>query len=123
MVVKMAMQGDWIKEMSLPELEERAEIADRAFRAFRKMQTEHSMDAGEFAAFKLELRRRLDYLRNELDLHLADEHGIKIEGAAGVTVACFLKYGKCLTGKRVALIICGGNISDEHFDAVLSQDS
>ncbi|MXW15284.1 MAG: pyridoxal-phosphate dependent enzyme [Rhodothermaceae bacterium] len=51
------------------------------------------------------------------------EHGIKIEGAAGVTVACFLKYGKCLTGKRVALIICGGNISDEHFDAVLSQDS
>ena len=51
------------------------------------------------------------------------EHGINIEGAAGVTVACFLKYRKCLTGKRVALVICGGNISDEHFDAVLSQDS
>lgn len=50
------------------------------------------------------------------------EHGIKIEGSAAVTVACFLKYGKCLTGKRVALVICGGNISDEHFDAVLSQD-
>ena len=51
------------------------------------------------------------------------EHDIKIEGAAGVTVACFLKYGKCLTGKRVVLVICGRNISDEHFDAVLTQDS
>lgn len=51
------------------------------------------------------------------------EHGIKIEGAAAVTVACFLKYGKCLTGKQVALVICGGNISDEYFDAVLSQNS
>ncbi len=48
------------------------------------------------------------------------EHGIKIEGAAAVTVACFLGYRKCLTGKRVALVICGGNISDEHFDTVLS---
>ncbi len=50
------------------------------------------------------------------------EQGIKIEGAAGVTIACFLKYRKYLTRKRVALVICGGNISDEQFDTLLSQN-
>ncbi|MDE2771431.1 MAG: pyridoxal-phosphate dependent enzyme [Bacteroidota bacterium] len=49
------------------------------------------------------------------------EHGIKIEGAAGVAVACFLGYKKNLTKKRLALIICGGNISDENFQSVLDQ--
>lgn len=49
------------------------------------------------------------------------EHGIKIEGAAGVAVACFLGYKKNLTKKRLALIICGGNISDEKFQTVLDQ--
>ncbi len=44
------------------------------------------------------------------------EHGIKIEGAAGVAVACFQRYHRDLTNKRVALIICGGNISDHKFD-------
>jgi len=49
------------------------------------------------------------------------EHKIKIEGAAGVAVACFQKYAKDLTGKRVAIIICGGNISDKQFADVLSE--
>ncbi|MYF39638.1 MAG: pyridoxal-phosphate dependent enzyme, partial [Rhodothermaceae bacterium] len=49
------------------------------------------------------------------------EHGIKIEGAAGVAVACFLGYKENLTKKRIALIICGGNISDEKFQSVLDQ--
>ena len=75
--VKRAVAGDWIKESSLPEIEERAEIADRAFRAFREMQTTHGMDADDFAKAKQDLRNRLDGLRTELDHYLASEYGVK----------------------------------------------
>ena len=76
--VKRAIQGDWIKELALPDIEERAELADRAFRKFREMQTEHGMDASDFANAKLELRERLDALRAELDNYLATgEYGVR----------------------------------------------
>ena len=58
--VKKVLSADLIKQLSLPQIEERAEIADRAFRKFREMQTEQGMDASEFAAAKVELRKRLD---------------------------------------------------------------
>jgi len=77
--VKRAMQGDLFKELSLPGIEERAEIADRAFRKFREMQTEQDMDAGKFTRAKTDLRNRLDDLRAELDGYLASEYGIKID--------------------------------------------
>lgn len=76
--VKRAMMGDWIKEQALPDIEERAELADRAFTRFREMQTDHGMDAVDFADAKLELRERLDALRAELDHQLATgEYGVK----------------------------------------------
>ena len=75
--VKRAIQGDWVKELALPDIEERAELADRAFRRFRAMQTDHGMDASEFADAKLDLRERLDALRAELDGYLASEYGVK----------------------------------------------
>ena len=75
--VKRAIQGDWVKELALPDIEERAELADRAFRRFRAMQTDHGMDASEFANAKLDLRERLDALRAELDRYLASEYGVK----------------------------------------------
>ena len=76
--VKRAIQGDWIKELALPDIEERAELADRAFRRFRAMQTDYGMDAGDFAGAKLELRERLDALRSELDRYLATgEYGVR----------------------------------------------
>ncbi len=77
--VKNALSADLIKQLSLPQIEERAEIADRAFRKFREMQTEHGMDASEFAVTKVELRKRLDDLRNELDLYLAGDYGVKVK--------------------------------------------
>ena len=77
--VKRAMQGDLFKELSLPGIEERAEIADRAFRKFREMQTEQGMDAGEFTRAKTDLRERLEDLRVELDGYLASEYGVKTE--------------------------------------------
>ena len=76
--VKRAIQGDWIKELALPDIEERAELADRAFRRFRAMQTDYGMDAADFADAKLDLRKRLDALRAELDRYLANgEYGVK----------------------------------------------
>ncbi len=75
--VKNVLSADLIKQLSLPQIEERAEIADRAFRKFREMQTEHGMDASAFAATKMELRKRLNVLRNELDQYLAGDYGIE----------------------------------------------
>ena len=77
--VRRTLSADLLKQLSLPRIEERAEIADRAFRQFRAMQTEHGMDAGRFADTKLELRRRLDELRNELDEYLAGDYGVKVK--------------------------------------------
>ncbi len=77
--VKEVLSADLIKQLSLPQIKERAEIADRAFRRFREMQTEHGMAADVFANAKSDLRKRLDDLRAELDRYLASEHGVKTE--------------------------------------------
>ena len=75
--VKRAIKGDLFKELSLPDIQERAQDADGAFRIFHEMQTKHGMDAGKFAEAKLELRSQLDDLRHELDRYLASEYGVK----------------------------------------------
>ena len=75
--VKEALSSDLVKQWSLPQIEERAEIADRAFRQFRTMQTQHGLDASAFTSAKSELRKRLTDLRDELDEYLAGEYGIK----------------------------------------------
>ncbi len=74
--VRRAVSGDLFKEQSLPDIEERAAVADRAFRLFQEMQTEREMDAGAFANAKLDLRDRLDNLRDQLDRYLAGEYGV-----------------------------------------------
>jgi len=48
------------------------------------------------------------------------EYKIKIEGAAAVAVACLQNYESDLTNKKIAVIICGGNISNERFETVLN---
>ena len=66
-----------VSQLALPNIEERAQIADRAFHKFREMQTAHGMDAGAFANAKLDLKERLDGLRSELDGYLASEFGVR----------------------------------------------
>ena len=83
--VRKVLSADLIKQLSLPQIEERAEIADRAFRKFREMQTEHGMDASEFAATKVELRKRLDDLRGELDQYLAGDYSVTVKSKTGLS--------------------------------------
>jgi hypothetical protein len=63
-------------------INEKAELADRAFQRFRQMQTEVGMDAGDFRTAKKELRRRLAELNEELNHYLAREYGIDINKPA-----------------------------------------
>ena len=59
-------------------IKEDAELAARAFRKFREMQTDHGMDASIHAEGKLDLQNRLDALRAELDRYLATgEYGVR----------------------------------------------
>ncbi len=44
-----------------------------------------------------------------------EEHRLVIEGSAGVPVAAFLQIKDRLAGKKVALILCGGNVDVEVF--------
>ena len=83
--VQEVLSTDLIKQLSLPQIEERAEIADRAFRKFREMQTTHGMDADEFANAKVELKERLDELREELDEYLAEDYGVKVDNEKAYT--------------------------------------
>lgn len=58
---------------------EDADVVDRAFKNFREMQTEHGMDVKKFTQAKLDLRKRLDKLRAELDRYLAGEYGVNAD--------------------------------------------
>jgi hypothetical protein len=55
---------------------EDAEVVDRAFEKFREMQTRHGMDAKKFSQDKVNLRKRLDKLRVELDRYLALDYSV-----------------------------------------------
>lgn len=64
-------------EKSISQIEEEAEIADRAYQMFRNMQSLHGMDAIRFAEAKTDLRGRLNDLRSELDRYLANQYGVE----------------------------------------------
>jgi len=76
--VEDTLGGDCIARGSLPDIQERAEVADRAFRQFRSMQTERHLDAAAFSDAKATLRHRLDELRERLDAYLADDYGVPV---------------------------------------------
>ena len=48
------------------------------------------------------------------------EHRMAVEGAAGVALAAFRKTATDYAGKRVAIIICGGNIGRDKLQSVLA---
>jgi hypothetical protein len=78
--IRRSVDGDWIKEAELPELEEQAQIASRAYAAFHEMQTKQGMDSREFTEAKQALRERLTAIDGRLNVYLASaEYGINVE--------------------------------------------
>ena len=73
--IKKSMDGDWIKQLELPRIQEQAEIAGRAFQQFHKMQTEQGMDGKEFVDAKQTLQKQLKALEDELNHYLAGGYG------------------------------------------------
>lgn len=53
-------------------------------------------------------------------LAVMDQHHMLIEGAAGLAVAALLKQQENYQGKKVAILICGGNIGIEKLREVIS---
>ena len=49
------------------------------------------------------------------------ESGEIIEGAAGVAVASLLQMGRRCAGKRLAVVICGGNVDEDTWQQVIEQ--
>lgn len=46
---------------------------------------------------------------------LFEDHRLVVEGSAAVAVAAFLKKAEEIRGKRVAIVLCGGNINIKKF--------
>jgi threonine dehydratase len=55
-------------------------------------------------------------------LQLMDKHlGIKVEPAAGLALAGVIKSGASVSGKKVAVIVCGGNIDQNSFQQLMRE--
>jgi hypothetical protein len=74
--VKQAVASKLDFDNAMARVEEKAQDVDRLFGLFRQMQTEHGMEAKDFADAKLELRKHLKALEDELNRYLAQEYGV-----------------------------------------------
>ena len=52
-------------------------------------------------------------------LGLRKHERMRMEGAAGVAVACFLQQRARWEGKTVVIVVCGGNVGDDVFAEAL----
>ena len=50
---------------------------------------------------------------------MADKHHKIIEGAAAVALGCFMKNAERFKGQKVAIVICGANITTKRLTEIL----
>jgi hypothetical protein len=74
---RRSLEADLHRQFSWREIEEKADLADRASKMFQEMQDDYDMKPHEFAEAKVNLQRRLQELREALDSSLAGEYGVK----------------------------------------------
>ena len=60
----------------MPEINEKAREADMAFKFFRRMQQNQNVSSKDFSSAKIELRKRLATLENQLNVFLAKDYGV-----------------------------------------------
>jgi hypothetical protein len=63
---------------TLSRIEEKADMADRAFKRFRQQQTQYGATSQDLGSAKAELKERLRDLENELNRYLAKEYGVNL---------------------------------------------
>ena len=52
-----------------------------------------------------------------------ESEGQEIEGAAGVAIAALIKQRAAVRDKKIAVIICGGNVSKSTFESIMTGTS
>ena len=62
-----------------------------------------------------------DEIKDAMVLYYNNENQI-IEGAAGVAIASFLKIKNHFSGKKIGIILCGGNIDQKQFFSLINGD-
>ena len=62
-----------------------------------------------------------DEIKKAMRLYYNNENQI-IEGAAGVAIASFLKIKNHFSGKKIGIILCGGNIDQKQFFSLINGD-
>ena len=90
-LVGFAAMGDVRKTVSglgfagaeVEQLEEEAQVADKAFQEFRRLQTAEGVAPQEFAVARQELRERLRALDQKLNEYLAGDYSIADVGSPG----------------------------------------
>ena len=60
-----------------------------------------------------------DEIREAMIMYMNHEHQL-IEGAAGTAVAALIKKKEDLKGKKVGVVICGGNVSLDTIRGILN---
>ena len=45
-----------------------------------------------------------------------------VEGAAGITLACAIKYREQFAGKKIGIVLCGANITEAKFNEAMKMD-
>lgn len=71
-----SFEADMMKSLALPGIVARTQRAATAFEAFLRFQTDAGVDSATIRGAKQGLRRRMDELRDELDLQLASDDGV-----------------------------------------------
>ena len=54
---------------------------------------------------------------------LYEKEGLKVEGAGAVSLAALITYANDFKGKRVVIVVSGGNIGDDEFRSLLSRST
>ena len=81
-----SLGGRFDFDNTISDITERAELAETAYERFRDMQVRHGFSNNEFASAKSDVQRRLAELREQLDVYLSGEYGVRADDSAALQV-------------------------------------
>ncbi len=81
--LKQVLGGRLDFDNRMQDIKERAEQAELAFARFRELQVKYGQDAKDFLIAKAEVQKRLSELRDELDVYLSGDYGVRTHDKRG----------------------------------------